>query len=164
MSSQSSHFAPQESTSLPWMIPRKGSAALLGWAVPSRGLLWDLPGCFVLIVHMHLQRGHLPVCQEMPTSLSIPYNQSQLSLLVSSHSTAPDVTRAPLLRSKDNPVNASSWAQPEPRALTAEHLSSPVCPQPMSGGAEPGELVLVPGNSAGHGTFSSSLQLKHLHS
>lgn len=123
--------------------------SLLGWALPSQGLLLDFPGCFVLIVHMHLQRGHLHGCQEMPTSLSIPYNPPCPSLLVSSHSTAPDITRAPFLHSKDSPVSASSWAQPEPRALTAERLSSLACPQPVSSGAELGEPVLVQGTVLG---------------
>lgn len=133
----------------------------LAWALPSRGLLWDWPGCFVLTMHIHLQRGCLHGWQEVPTPLTIPCNPSTPSLLVSSHSAAPGTTRAAFLSSQDTLTNASSWAQPEPQALTRERLFPCFVPNPMSSGAEPGEPVPVPGSTAGHGAFSSRLQPKH---
>ena len=97
-------------------------------------------------------------CQHLLPSLTNPFPPS---LLVSSHSATPGTTRAPFLRSEDTPVDASSQAQPEPQALAEERLSPWFVPNPMSSGAEPGNLAPIPGSAAGHGAFSSRLQPQH---
>lgn len=132
MSSQSSYFTPQGCPALTWGSPRRGSAGVLSWALPSWGLLWDQPGCFVLTTLIHLQRVRLHGWREVPTALTIPHNPSPPSLLVSSHSAAPGMTRAPFLRSQDTPVNANSWAQPEPQVPAWKAFVPLVCPAGLS--------------------------------
>lgn len=127
MSSQSSYFTPQGCTALPWVSPGKGSAGLLSWALPSWGLLWDCPDCFVLTMHVHLQRRRF---HRWPTPFTIPYNPSLPPLLVSSHSASPGTTRAPFFCSEDIPVNASSWAQLGHRHTCWRAFVLLVCPQP----------------------------------